>query len=144
MKSRSTLNKIKDYLELGKIKVMIPVSLTGFTGFFIYNPSVSSKILFVSLGILFLGISASALNQIQEVDRDSKMERTHNRPLPSQRITLQQALIFSLSNLIAGTVLIYSAGNLTAALIGLITIGWYNGIYTYATVSYTHLTLPTN
>jgi len=132
MKSRSTRNKIKDYLELGKIKIMIPVSLTGFTGFFIHNPSVSSKMLFVSLGILFLGISASALNQIQEVDLDSKMERTHNRPLPSQRIKLQQALIFFLCNLITGTVLIYTAGNLTAALIGLITIGWYNGIYTYA------------
>lgn len=132
MKSRSLPNKIKDYLELSKIKIMIPVSLTGFTGFFIYNPSVSIKILLVSLGILFLGISASVLNQIQEVDLDIKMERTHNRPLPSQRIKPQHALLFFIFNLIAGTVLIYSAGNLTAALIGIITIVWYNGIYTYA------------
>jgi protoheme IX farnesyltransferase len=132
MKSRSIRNRIKDYLELSKIKIMIPVSLTGFTGFFIYDPHISIKIILVSSGILFLAISASVLNQIQEADLDSKMERTHNRPLPSQRINLQHALLFFLFNLITGTVLIYSAGNLTAALIGLITIGWYNVIYTYA------------
>ena len=132
MKSRSIRNRIKDYLELSKIKIMIPVSLTGFTGFFIFDPHISIKIILVSSGILFLAISASVLNQIQEVDLDSKMERTHNRPLPSQRIKPQHALLFFLCNLIAGTVLIYSAGNLTAALIGIITIGWYNGIYTYA------------
>jgi len=132
MKSRSIRNRIKDYLELSKIKIMIPVSLTGFTGFFIFDPQISIKIILVSSGILFLAISASVLNQIQEADLDSKMERTHNRPLPSQRIKPQHALLFFLCNLITGTVLIYSAGNLTAALIGLITIGWYNVIYTYA------------
>ena len=132
MKSRSIRNRIKDYLELSKIKIMIPVSLTGFTGFFIFDPHISIKIILVSSGILFLAISASVLNQIQEADLDSKMERTHNRPLPSKRINPQHALLFFLCNLITGTVLIYSAGNLTAALIGLITIGWYNVIYTYA------------
>ena len=131
-RSRSIRNRIKDYLELSKIKIMIPVSLTGFTGFFIFDPHISIKIILVSSGILFLAISASVLNQIQEADLDSKMERTHNRPLPSKRINPQHALLFFLCNLIAGTVLIYSAGNLTAALIGLITIGWYNVIYTYA------------
>ena len=31
-------NKFKYYLELSKFKIMIPVSLTGFTGYFIFNP----------------------------------------------------------------------------------------------------------
>ncbi len=132
MNSRSIRNKIEYFLELSKIKIMIPVSLTGFTGFFIYNPFVSVKILLVSLGILLLGISASVLNQIQEIGIDNKMERTRYRPLPSRKIKPQHALLFFLFNFIAGTVLIYSAGNPTAALIGLITIGWYNVIYTYA------------
>ena len=131
MKSRVARNRIRDYLELGKIKIMIPVSLTGFTGFFIYKPVFSFSLLLVSLGILLLGISASVLNQIQEADPDSRMERTQNRPIPSQRIKPQQALIFLICNLIAGIILIYSAGNLTAVLIGLMAIVWYNGIYTY-------------
>ena len=39
-------NKLKYYLELSKLKIMIPVSLTGFTGYFIYDPHFSFKIVF--------------------------------------------------------------------------------------------------
>jgi heme o synthase len=124
-------NKLKDWLELSKLKIMIPVSLTGFTGYFVFDPQLSVRTLFTSIGILLMAISASVLNQIQEVELDGKMNRTCNRPLPSQRIKFQQAILFFLFNLIAGIAFIYYAGNLKAALIGLITIIWYNGIYTY-------------
>jgi heme o synthase len=124
-------NKFKDYLELSKLKIMIPVSLTGFTGYFIFCPIFSVEILVVSFGILLLAISATVLNQIQEVDLDIKMNRTHDRPLPARKIKLQHALFFFLFNLTAGTVLIYLAGNLTAVLLGLITVSLYSGIYTY-------------
>ena len=125
-------NKLKYYLQLSKLKIIIPVSLTGFTGYFIFNPHLSLKIVLVSIGILFLAISASVLNQIQEVVPDRKMNRTQNRPLPSGNIKPQQALLYFFWNLFAGTVLVYSFGNFTAAIIGLIAIAWYNGIYTYA------------
>ena len=125
-------NKFRYYLELSKLKIMIPVSLTGFTGYFIFDPHLSLEIVLVSIGILFLAISASVLNQIQEVEQDRDMGRTQNRPLPSGKINSQHAFLYCFWNLIAGTVLIYSSGNLTAALIGLIAIAWYNGIYTYA------------
>ena len=115
-------NKLKYYLELSKLKIMIPVSLTGFTGYFIFDPHISFKIILVSFGILLLAISASVLNQIQEVELDSKMNRTHDRPLPAEKIKLQHAILFFFCNLIAGIHFIYSAGNLKAALIGLITI----------------------
>jgi heme o synthase len=131
MKS-SFINKAKYYLELSKLKIMIPVSLTGFTGYFIFDPHFSSRIALVTLGILLQAISASVLNQIQEVELDSRMNRTHNRPLPAQKIKVQNALIFFFFVLFAGTILIYTAGNLTAALAGCLTIIWYNGIYTYA------------
>jgi protoheme IX farnesyltransferase len=111
---------------------MIPVSLTGFTGFFIFDPQISLRIILVSTGILFLGISASVLNQIQETDLDKRMKRTHNRPLPAQLISKQHALLLFFLMLTAGTVLVYTSGNLISALLGLFTISWYNGIYTYA------------
>jgi protoheme IX farnesyltransferase len=109
---------------------MLPVSLTGFTGYFIFNPHLSIKIILVSLGLLFMAVSASALNQIQEADLDSKMSRTSARPIPSGRIKVEHAIVFTLTMLFAGTILIYSFGNLTAVLIGLFTLLWYNGVYT--------------
>lgn len=126
------LNRIKNYLELSKLKIMFPVSLTGFTGFFLFDPHVSLQIILVSTGILFLGISASVLNQIQEKDLDYRMQRTHNRPLPAKLIRVPHAFLFFSVMLTAGTILVYSFGNIISAIIGLFTIIWYNGIYTYA------------
>jgi protoheme IX farnesyltransferase len=125
-------NKLKDYLELSKLKIMIPVSLTGFTGYFIFDPHFSFKIVLITIGILFLAVSSSVLNQIQEVELDSKMNRTHNRPIPAGNINLQKAIIFFLLNFITGTIIIYSAGNHKAVIISLITVFWYNVIYTYS------------
>jgi heme o synthase len=125
-------NKFKYYLELSKIKIMIPVSLTGFTGFFIFKPFFSYQIILVSIGILLLAIAASVLNQIQEVKLDSSMARTRNRPIPAGNIDIGHAIIFFMITLIAGMTIIYTEGNLKAMLIGLITILWYNGIYTYS------------
>jgi heme o synthase len=123
---------LRNWLQLSKLTIMLPVSLTGFTGYFIFNPHFSIKLILVSFGILLMAVSASALNQIQEVALDSKMERTHDRPIPAGRIKLMHAIIFTLCNLFAGTFIIYSSGNLLAALTGLFTVLWYNGIYTYS------------
>lgn len=123
--------KIRDYLQLSKLTIMLPVSLTGFTGYFIFNPHFSFNLVLISFGILLMAVSASALNQVQEAGLDSKMNRTHDRPIPARRIKLKHAIIFSLLNFFAGIVFIYSGGNLLAALIGLFTVLWYNGIYTY-------------
>jgi heme o synthase len=125
-------NNLKYYLELSKLKIMIPVSLTGFTGYFIFDPHISLNIVLISLGILLIAVSASVLNQVQEVELDGMMNRTINRPIPAGKISSQQALLFFLINFIAGLALIYIAGNLKAAFIGILTLLWYNGIYTYS------------
>ena len=130
--TNSQVNKLKDWLELAKLKIMIPVSLTGFTGYFAYDSHFSAKAFIITSGILLMAVSASVLNQIQEIGIDSKMNRTSKRPLPDHRIKIRDALLLSLFCLISGTVIIYYAGNRAAMLIGLITIIWYNGIYTYS------------
>lgn len=111
---------------------MLPVAFTGFTGYFLYNPQLNAEILLVSLGILLQAISSSVLNQLQEIELDRRMHRTHNRPLPAGKISLPAAIAFFIFNLVAGTLLIYFFGNLSAALLGLLTIFWYNVIYTYS------------
>jgi heme o synthase len=110
---------------------MVPVSLTGFTGYFIFDPHITIRIFIITFGILILAISASVLNQVLEVDLDSRMRRTQDRPLPSGKIALNQAIILFIFSLLSGIFLICLAGNLTAALIGIFTVIWYNGIYTY-------------
>jgi heme o synthase len=125
-------NRLKDYLQLSKLKIMIPVSLTGFTGYFIFDPHITAEILLITGGILMLSVAASVLNQLQESEIDMKMNRTKERPIPAGNIKIKHAVIYFLINMISGTALLYSAGNITAAVTGLITIFWYNIIYTYS------------
>lgn len=124
-------NTFRYYLELSKIKIMLPVSLTGFTGYFIFDPVITWKLIFLTVGIFCLAISASVLNQIQEIEYDRLMERTRSRPLPSEKITRREALIFLFILFTAGTLLMFATGSMRALFISLFTIFWYNGIYTY-------------
>ncbi len=124
--------RLKFYLELAKLKIMLPVSLTGFTGYFIFDPHFSEKLFLTSLGILFMAVAASVLNQLQEASTDSMMNRTRYRPIPSKKIKVPQAFLFFFFNLAAGTTIICIWGNFDAVLVGLFTIFWYNGIYTYS------------
>jgi protoheme IX farnesyltransferase len=111
---------------------MIPVSLTGFTGYFIRDSRIDLKIIFVTISILFLAISASVLNQVLEADLDRKMKRTMDRPVPSGKITAANAFIFFLIMLFSGSCIIYFTANLLSLIVGLFTILWYDGIYTYS------------
>jgi protoheme IX farnesyltransferase len=128
----NTGKRLKNYLELAKLKIMLPVSFTGFTGYFIFNPHLSGKILLISLGILLMAVAASILNQLQEAETDRMMNRTKDRPVPSQKINVRQGIIFFFFNLAVGTAIIWIWGNLSAVLVGLFTIFWYNGVYTYS------------
>jgi heme o synthase len=123
--------KPSDLAELSKLNIMIPVSLTGFTGYFLHDPRLTPGIILVTSGILLMAVSASVLNQIQEVDTDRKMARTAARPLPSGRIRPWKAVVYFLLTLISGAVLVWLAGNTAALIVSLITLLWYNGVYTY-------------
>lgn len=126
--SKSFLQKV---ISLSKITIMLPVALTAVTGFFLFDPSFSVKLLLIVSGVLLLAISASVLNQIQEIRYDAIMERTRSRPLTEKSLSLFSAWVVFASSLLTGSVLLYSGGGLYPLVTGLLTLVWYNGVYTY-------------
>jgi protoheme IX farnesyltransferase len=65
-----------------------------------------------------------------EVSQDSKMGRTKNRPLPTGRITIPQALMAAVTSGTVGTALLFSFTNGLTAALGTLTIALYAGAYT--------------
>lgn len=89
------------------------------------------RILYFFIGLFLTGGSANALNQYFERRIDSLMERTkRRRPLPLDRISPIQALLFSVSIGITGVVLLGLAFNWLTGMLALGTILFYSLFYT--------------
>ena len=56
---------MKAYFKLGKFTISIPVALTGFLGYFLYQPLLDLNALYTVFGIFLLSMGSNALNQIQ-------------------------------------------------------------------------------
>ncbi len=83
----------------------------------------------LALGTLFVGGGSGALNQYFEREEDALMKRTEKRPVPDQRISAIEALIFGTTIALAGTILLFAINWLTA-LLSLLTLATYVFLYT--------------
>jgi len=85
----------------------------------------------ISLIAVAIGAGAAgALNMWYEADLDALMKRTCLRPIPTGKVTKNQALIFGLSTSIFSILVLYLFSNLLSALMLSITIFFYVVIYT--------------
>ena len=122
---------IKTYLELCKVRLSFFSAFSAATGFILAGTNVTIQIMFTISGVLLLACGSCALNQYQERQIDSLMDRTKNRPIPSGRIKPLHALYFSLLLLLAGFSILIFTGSLPAFLLGVGAVLLYNGVYTY-------------
>ncbi len=81
-------------------------------------------------GVFLIACGSAALNQLQEVRTDSLMNRTAQRPLPKGSLSFRSAMTFILIVLISGIAMLASTGIVSVFMLGLLSILWYNGLYT--------------
>jgi len=128
--NKSSRDKLFIFLQLGKIRISIPVALTGFLGYFRASGQLNEDFLFVFFGILFMSMGSSTFNHIQERNTDRLMQRTSGRPIPAGKISVPGAVIAGILFALAGLGLLLLTGSLVAAFIGVFTLAWYNLVYT--------------
>ncbi|MAO46018.1 MAG: protoheme IX farnesyltransferase [Crocinitomicaceae bacterium] len=121
---------IKDIGALYKLRLGFFVVMSAVLGWFMGTEfiDVTSTLLLTIGGYLLTGAS-NGLNQIFEKDIDDQMKRTMNRPLPSGRMTVSQALFWSILAGVIGIGCLYIL-NAIAALLGLIALVLYAFVYT--------------
>jgi len=117
------------FVQLAKLRVTAFVALSAFFGYLLYD-GFNTKFYLSIFGVLFTAIASSAFNQIQERKFDKLMGRTRLRPLPSNKLSRDEALIFSIFFTLSGLFLISLTLNLAAILLTLFSMIWYNLIYT--------------
>jgi protoheme IX farnesyltransferase len=119
------------YMQLGKFRLCTLVLFTTIVG---YGLGVDKwemfKIFSLLLGTLLTAMGANGLNQWWERDRDAKMARTRNRPLPLGRLSANHALYMTLSWSVSGITLLFFGVNALTAFLAALTIVTYLFIYT--------------
>ena len=122
---------IKSFFNLMKPRVMSLVIFTCAVGLLIAPKEINFANAIYSLIAVALGSGAAgALNMWYESDLDSLMTRTCLRPIPTGKLTKNQALIFGIASSIISVIALYVFSNLIAAIILAVTILFYVFVYT--------------
>ena len=124
--------KARAFIELLKVRLSL---LVAFSCVFGYALAAQSRIDWTVLSMIFLGgflLSGASvtLNQIFEKDLDKLMNRTMNRPLPTARLTVQEAMIFAVMCMIVSVGLLWIYTNPLTVTLSLVSMVLYSFVYT--------------
>ena len=125
-------NLIADYLELAKARLGALVVLTAFVGYLLGargNPSLWVGAAAV-VGTALSAFGANILNQWWEVERDSRMLRTRERPLPAGRVDRNRAGVWGIVTALTGLVVLAFGTNWLTTGLSLGVILLYVLVYT--------------
>lgn len=131
-KSISIRERLAAYTELTKPRIALMLLLTAAAGFYLGSASGFDVRLFVNsmLGIVFLAFGVSTLNQFIERRTDALMTRTAKRPLPTNKISAAEALIFGITLCVGAEIYLAVTVNVLTAILGLTVIVGYVLLYT--------------
>ena len=124
-------SSMKAFFNLMKPRVMSLVIFTCAVGLLIAPVEINFFDAIFSLLAVALGSGAAgALNMWYESDLDSLMTRTCLRPIPTGKLTKNQALAFGILASLVSTITLYIFSNLIAASLLVVTILFYVFVYT--------------
>lgn len=129
--TRSSLNFwIKIILELGKVRISLPIALSAYTGYALQTGKFGAEAFVLMVGVFLMSCSSGAINHIQEYKTDALMPRTKKRPLPSGKISLKAAWLVALSFFAYGAFILIVSFPIIVFLTSFLTLLSYNAIYT--------------
>jgi protoheme IX farnesyltransferase len=122
-------SKVKDYVLLLKLRLSLLVVLSALSGYLFVGGGLNINLLFLIVGGFLITGASNGFNQVIERDLDKKMARTSNRPLPTGRMSVNEAIIASSVSAIIGAILLFQL-NYFAGVLGVLALVLYVLIYT--------------
>lgn len=124
--------RVNDYYELCKPRVVLLIVFTAIVGMFLATPGMVplGPLLFGTLGISLMASSAAAVNQLLDQRIDARMARTCGRPLVTGNLSTAKSSVFAGALGVAGMAVLYWLVNPLTAWLTLFALIGYAGIYT--------------
>ncbi|WP_304238019.1 heme o synthase [Jiulongibacter sediminis] len=123
--------KLRAYFDLTKFRLSSTVVFSGAVGFIMGSAALNYGLLALFAVAAFLTTAAANIvNQIIEKDLDVLMKRTSSRPLPSGRLSINEAVIFGAICLLVSQFILAYFFNTKAMGIALLSFVLYGFVYT--------------
>lgn len=125
------MNKARAYWELLKFRLSFLVAFSCAFGYVLGSQQVDAfNLVMLFVGGLLMSGGSSAINQVLEKDLDKLMTRTMGRPLPTNRLTVNEASWFAVVCLVAGTAILIKFTPVITVLLSLLSMVLYSFVYT--------------
>lgn len=123
--------KTRAYMELLKPRLSFLVAFSCAFGFVLASPAINYAVLaWLFIGGFLMSGASVIINQIIERDLDKVMSRTMGRPLPTQRVSCQEAMFLSLICFIIGTLILIAYTNPLTTGLSVLSLILYAFVYT--------------
>lgn len=130
-KQVESVSKIRDYAAFIKVRLATLVVLSAAICFVIGSHQVNwGKMLLLVLGGFLVTGASNGFNQIIEKNLDKLMNRTLNRPLPQERMGINESYVLASLMGIAGIAILWIFMNPLSGILGLIALILYTVVYT--------------
>lgn len=130
MTRKNVSSWVKIILELGKVRISLPIALSALVGYTLKTNYLAGEVWMLMAGVFLMSCSSAALNHIQEYKPDALMPRTKNRPIPSGSISLKGAIVVAMFFFIYGAVILLVSFPPLVFFTSVLTLISYNLIYT--------------
>ncbi len=125
------ISKAKAYWELLKFRLSMLVAFSCAFGFTLASPNLNwATLTMLFIGAFLLSGSSIAINQVVERDFDKLMTRTMNRPLPTGRLSVQEALVFSAICFVLSILILIKFTNPLTVGLSILSMVLYSFVYT--------------
>ncbi|MEO1052580.1 MAG: heme o synthase [Bacteroidota bacterium] len=124
--------KLKGYFDLLKFRLSLLVTFSSAFGYVLGHTGAwvwGDFLMFCFGGFLISGASVT-INQILEKDLDKLMSRTQNRPLPTERVSKDEAIFYTIILTIIGYFILWNYTNPLTTGLSLLSMVLYSFVYT--------------
>ncbi len=125
-------SRVRAYLELGKLRLSAMAIFAVAAGVFLGSPTEPAPRLLIGtiIGTMLVAMGGNALNMFLERDHDRHMPRTQSRPLPEGRLAPVEVLLFGISAIAIGLIVLWFETNPLATVLCALIAVTYVLVYT--------------
>lgn len=125
------MSKMADYVQFAKLRLSTLVVFSAAISYITVVQHVDwMRLFWLVAGGFMVTASSNGFNQIMERETDKLMTRTANRPLPQNRMSVNEAVAVAATFGIAGISILFLFINLLSGLLGLLALVLYVLVYT--------------